>query len=78
MLHASPDKLKPEEKQELLVWLANDPRLERLYQSLQDIRAVYAFQTPGGKRSPPKMDKQPSLFTDCCDSFDSQNDCRVT
>lgn len=46
LLHTSPDNLKPEEQQELRVWLTNNPHLERLYQSLQDMRAVYANQTP--------------------------------
>ncbi|WP_432774250.1 ISL3 family transposase [Brevibacillus gelatini] len=45
LLHTIPDKLKPEELQELKIWLAEDPHLERLYFALQDIRTVYAVET---------------------------------
>ncbi|MGF9796765.1 hypothetical protein ABEX33_03035, partial [Brevibacillus agri] len=46
LLHTIPDKLKPEELQELKIWLAEDPHLERLYFALQDIRTVYAVLKP--------------------------------
>lgn len=45
LLHTSPDKLKPEEQEELSVWLAQNPHLERLYNALQHMRTVYAAHT---------------------------------
>ncbi|WP_396134809.1 transposase [Brevibacillus nitrificans] len=52
LLHTTPDKLKPTEQEELNIWLACDPHLERLYYALQDMRMVYAAQTKeAGKKA---------------------------
>src|SRR5690606_37601283 len=45
LLMTDPAHLESEEKEQLAVWLQQNPKLQTLYEALQDIRCVYASES---------------------------------